>query len=157
VPPLGEGDERFAFVDFSLKAALVRTPLVRAALIGSISTLTLEETGVLAVGRAGGVAQFCLKAACESSFVLSSNLTLAGQAMMVNSVGAIVRASRRVSLLFEADALVPLGNELATYNGMLVGGGLRFHWAHWGLDLAVLRGLRGGPPLPVLALTYRSL
>jgi hypothetical protein len=109
------------------------------------------------VGRAGAVGQLCLEARCDSSFSISSNLTLAGVLLMANGVGGIFRLGRTVSLLAEFDTLVPVGRQAAELNGSLVGGGVRFHWVSWGLDLSLVRALRSdAPTLPFVALTYRS-
>jgi hypothetical protein len=155
VPPLGA--ERVAFLDLTLKRALVRSGLVRASALGSVSGVVAKELGGVFIGRVGGVAQLCLEARCDSSFSISSNLTLAGLVLMANGVGGVFRLGRTVSLLAELDTLLPLGREGGQYNGGLLGGGVRFHWTSWGLDLSLLRVLRRhADVLPFLALTYRA-
>src|SRR6185295_523215 len=104
-----------------------RGPLVRAALLGSISGVVAREIGILFVGRAGGVVQLCLRESCASSFALSSNVTLAGTVLlMVNGIGGVLRVSRTVSLLAEVLTVLPVGKQGGQLNGAAVSGGLRF-------------------------------
>jgi hypothetical protein len=75
----------------------------------------------------------------------------------VNGASGIFRVGRTMSLLAELDTLVPLGKDTGEINGAIAGGGARFHWTNWGLDLTLMRVLGSGAvTLPVLALTYRS-
>ena len=156
VPPLGA--ERVAFLDLSLKTAVARGPRVRAALLGSISGLVAREFGILFVGRAGGVAQLCLRPSCGSSFTLSSNVTLAGPILlMINGVGAIVRLARTVSLLGEVATILPLGKQLGQINGAAASGGFRIHARHFGVDLTLIHAFNAAAPvIPFLAVTYRT-
>jgi hypothetical protein len=156
VPPLGA--ERVAFLDLSLKTAVARGPLVRAALLGSVSGLVARDFGILFVGRVGGVVQLCLRSSCGTSFTLSSNLTLAGPVLlMVNGVGGIARLTSRVSLLAEVATLVPLGTQLGQANGAAASGGFRIHARHFGVDLTLVHPFSGSAPvIPFVAVTYRS-
>ncbi|HEY2729620.1 MAG TPA: hypothetical protein VGK52_06730, partial [Polyangia bacterium] len=155
-PPI-DAAERFALVDVTLKSTLYRGGLVRVAALGSTSGIVAKQIGVLAVGRLGGVVQLCLERRCDSSLSLSSNVTLAGVMLMVNGATGIFRLGRTTSLLAELDTLVPLGKDTGELNGGMGGGGVRFHWTNWGLDLTLMRVLGSGAvTLPVLALTYRS-
>jgi hypothetical protein len=155
VPPLGA--ERIAFLDLTLKTSLFRSGLVRAAALGSVSGVVAKELGGLFVGRVGGVVQVCLELRCGSSFSISSNLTLAGMMLMANGVSGIFRTSRTISFLAELDSLVPVGREAGEFGGAILGGGIRFHWTNWGMDLALMRVLGNNKTtLPVLAITYRS-
>ena len=154
--------ESLTVLDLSLKTAVVRTDLVRAAAIGSISGLVGDDIGAIFLGRVGGVAQLCFGRRCDSSLSLSSNVALAGPLMlMVNGVGGILRASEHVSFIGELSTMVPLGTVGGEFNGALAGGGLRLHYDHWAFDFSLLHALesegvgdrtvRGGD-VPVLAL-----
>jgi hypothetical protein len=155
IPPLG-GDD-VSFVDLTLKTTLYRGGLVRLAALGSTSGLVSNETGVLGVGRVGGVAQLCLERRCDSSFSLSTNMTLAGAILMTNGVNGIFRLGHVVSLLAELDTLIPLTKDAGEFGGALFGGGVRFHWTRWGLDLALMHVLGNDKEtLPLIAFTHRS-
>jgi hypothetical protein len=153
-PPLGEpGEVRMALLDLTLKTALVREGLVRVAALGSVSGLATNDPGVLLVGRAGGVVQFCFRPECSSSVSLSSNVLLLGPVvLMANGVGAILRGGRHVSFVLEVDTVIPLGREAGAAHAILSGGGVRLHFQHFAADLSVLGG---SAPVPVLALTWR--
>jgi hypothetical protein len=155
VPPLGA--ERVAFVDLTLKTSLYRGGLVRIAALGSASGLVANELGVLGVGRVGGVAQLCLERRCDSSFSISSNMTLAGVILMTNGVNGIFRLGRVVSLIAELDTLIPLTKDAGEFGGTLAGGGVRFHWPRWGLDLALTHVIGdSNATIPLVAFTHRS-
>ncbi len=155
VPPLGT--ERILILDITLKSTLYRGGRVRVAALGSTSGIAAKELGVVGIGRVGGVVQLCLAGDCASSLSLSSDVTLAGVLLMMNSATGIYRLGRVTSLLAELDTLLPLGKDAGELNGGLAGGGLRLHWTNWGLDLTLMRVLgTGKATLPVLALTYRS-
>ena len=152
--------ENLTVLDLSLKSAVVRTDLVRAAAIGSISGVVGEDIGVVFLGRAGGVAQLCFGRRCDSSLSLSSNVALAGPLMlMVNGVGGILRASEHVSFIGELSTMVPLGTAGGQFNGGLLGGGVRLHYDHWAFDFSLLHALEtdsDAATVPFLAITYRS-
>jgi hypothetical protein len=152
--------ESLTVLDLSLKTALVRTDLVRAAAIGSVSGVVGKEIGVVFLGRAGGVAQLCFGRRCDSSLSLSSNVALAGPLMlMVNGVGGILRASEHVSFVGELSTMVPLGTVGGEFNGGLLGGGLRLHYDHWAFDFSLLHALESdssAATIPFLSVTYRS-
>ena len=151
--------ESLTVLDLSLKTAVVRTDLVRAAAIGSVSGLVGDDVGVIFVGRVGGVAQLCFGRRCDSSVSLSSNVALAGPLMlMVNGVGGILRASEHVSFIGELSTMVPLGTAGGEFNGALAGGGLRLHYDHWAFDFSVLHALEADGPatVPFVTVTYRT-
>ena len=155
VPPLG--GEGIAFFDLTLKTALAQRGLVRAAALGSMTGGVGKDIGTLFLGRVGGVVQLCMTANCGSGFTLSTNGVLAGPVLlMVNGVGGTLRVGRRVSLLAEVETLVPIGREGNQWNGAALGGGVRFHFSHWGFDLSLVRTVRGKDALPLLTVTYRS-
>jgi hypothetical protein len=155
LPPIGA--EQIYVVDLTLKSTLYRGGRVRVAALGSTSGLAAKEVGVVGVGRVGGVVQLCLASDCASSLSLSTDVTLAGVLLMLNSATGIYRLGRRTSLLAELDTLLPLGKDVGELNGALASGGLRFGWTNWGLDLVLLKILRSSTtPLPFLALSYRS-
>ena len=159
-PPIGEEDEaRFAFLDLTLKSALVKDGPVRVAALGSMSGLAGDGIGLVMVGRAGAVVQLCLRAQCTSSLAISSNLALLGPLMVLsNGVGAIFRVGRRVSILLEANTVIPIGREGGQINAFAVGGGVRLHWRRFAADLAILGGVGSTDGvLPIVALTYRGL
>jgi hypothetical protein len=153
-PPLGKpGEVRLALLDLTLKTALHREGLVRAAALGSVSGVATNDAGVLLVGRVGGVAQFCFRLECSSSISLSSNVLLLGPVvLMASGVGAVIRAGRYVSLIAEADTVLPLGREAGAAHAVLAGGGVRLHFRHFAADLGALGGTAG---VPLLAITYR--
>jgi hypothetical protein len=158
-PPIGEpGEVKLALLDATLKSALARAGLVRVAALGSVSGVATTEPGLLLIGRAGAVAQLCLRATCASSLSISSNVVFAGPVLlMANGAGAILRAGRYVSFVAELDTLIPLGSEGGNANGTLAGGGVRLHFKHVAFDLSLLVGVGatdGG--LPLLAITYRT-
>ena len=150
--------ESLTVLDLSLKTAVVRTDLVRAAAIGSVSGLVGDDIGAIFLGRVGGVAQLCFGRRCDSSLSLSSNVALAGPLMlMVNGVGGILRASEHVSFIGELSTMVPLGTVGGEFNGALAGGGLRLHYDHWAFDFSLLHALEsdGAATVPFVTVTYR--
>jgi hypothetical protein len=152
-PPIGErGEEvRIAFVDATLKSALVRQGLVRAAALGSVSGAATSE-GLLLIGRVGGVVQLCFQTNCHSSLSLSSTVLLTGQVVMASGVGAIIRAGRYLSFVAEVDTVIPLRSDGDSGSAILAGAGVRLHFQRFAMDLSFLGGTL---PLPLLALTYR--
>lgn len=151
-PPIGRpGEVRIAFVDATLKSALVRQGLVRAAAFGSVSGAATSD-GLLLIGRLGGVAQLCFRGECQSSLSLSSSLLLTGQVVIANGVGATIRAGRYLSFLVEVDTVIPLRSDGDSGSAILAGGGVRLHFRRFALDLSMLGGT---VPIPLLAATYR--
>lgn len=151
-PPIGRpGEVRIAFLDASLKSALVRQGLVRAAAMGSVSGAATSE-GLLLIGRVGGVAQLCLQGHCQSSLSLSTSFVLTGRVVVASGMGAIIRAGRFVSFLAEVDTVIPLTSAGDSGSAILAGGGVRLHLRRFAMDLAFLGGTA---PIPLLALTYR--
>jgi hypothetical protein len=152
-PPIGEKDQevRIAFVDATLKSALVRQGLVRAAALGSVSGAATSE-GLMLIGRLGGVVQLCFRSPCQSSLSLSSGLLLTGKVVMANGVGAIIRAGRYLSFVAEVDTVIPLHSDGDSGSAILAGGGLRLHFRRFAVDLSLLGGTI---PIPLLAATYR--
>ena len=155
VPPVT--GERILVLDLTLKSTLYRGGRVRFAALGSTSGIAAKELGVVGVGRVGGVVQLCLAADCASSLSLSSDVTLAGVLLMLNSATGIYRLGRVTSLLAELDTLLPLGKDAGEFNGGLASGGLRFGWTNWGLDVVLMHTLGGTRvTFPFVALSYRS-
>jgi hypothetical protein len=155
LPPLGP--EPISVFDVTLKSSLYRGELVRVAALGSTSGLYTTDTGVLGIGRVGGVAQLCFDTRCGSSVSMSSNITLVGALLMVNGISGIYRVNDTISFLGEVDTLIPLGNLVNGLGGAMAGGGVRFKGTSWGLDLSLMRVVRkGGAALPIIALTYRA-
>jgi hypothetical protein len=156
-PPLEGG---LVPLDLSLKTAVYRGPLVRAAGLFSASGIGgLIGSGLALVGRVGGVVQLCPDPACRSSLVAGTNLTLVGAVIMASSLGAIVRLGRRVALLAEADTITPLGTAAGEVNGVALSLGVRLFWRRFAADLAVAHGFNAetGGTLPLLVLTYRTV
>lgn len=151
--------ESLTILDVSLKSSLYRGGLVRAAAIGSISGAAGKEVGLQLLGRAGGVVQVCTARRCESSLSLSSNVMLAGALLiMVNGAGGIWRMSEHVSVLAELATMVPVGSQGGQFNGAVLGGGIRLHYAHWGFDFSALHVLDSTSDVstvPFLAMTWR--
>ncbi len=147
--------------DVTVKTAVHRGQLVRAAVMASITGLAGNGIGLLYVGRVGGVVQLCTDPMCESSFSIGSNVTLAGPVLLAfNGVGGVFRVARRLSLLLEVDTVTPLGREVGTANGFAFGFGIRFPWRSAAIDLAFIHGRSGSGDkgtIPFLAATYRWL
>ncbi len=151
--------ESFTILDLSAKTVLYRGPFVRAAALGSASGAIGGDIGAIFIGRVGAVAQGCLRRACDSSLVLSSNVALVGPVLlMANGAGAILRLSDHVSFLGELATLLPIGTVGGQFNGGMVSGGLRLHYSNWGFDFTALHPFRSEAPLlPLITATYRSL
>jgi hypothetical protein len=151
--------ESFTILDLSAKTVVYRGAWFRAAALGSASGAVGGDIGAIFIGRVGGVAQGCLRRACDSSLVLSSNVALVGPVLlMANGVGAIVRLGERVSFLGELATLIPIGSVGGEFNGGTVSGGIRLHYRNWGFDFTALHPFRSEAPLlPLLTATYRSL
>ena len=147
-------------LDLTLKTAIFRGTLMRAAAMASVTGLTgLGDVGFVFLGRAGGVADFCLQPECASSFTIASNLTFAGAIMfMWNGAGLIWRVSPHLALLAEADTMIPLGRVLGQVNGLLAWGGLRVPGRRWSFDAALGYSPRAGDKpvtIPLLVLSFR--
>lgn len=159
LPPIG--DEHVLPGDISLKTVLWREPRVSVAAIASASgVLGLEEfSGFL--GRAGGVATFCVDPdACRLELSLGTSLALAGPAsVLFSGAGGSFRAGRYVSIVAELDSLIPLGEAVGEANGVLGGVAVRLSGRAFGVDLGILQAgkARESPSgmLPFLAATYR--
>jgi hypothetical protein len=150
--------ENATILDVTAKTVVYRGPFLRAAALGSVSGAIASDVGAVFIGRVGAVAQGCLRPACDSSLVLSSNITLVGVMLMVNGAGAIVRVSEHLSLLGELATLIPIGSAAGQFNGGMVSGGLRLHYRNWGFDFTGLHPFRSDVPfVPLLSATYRSL
>jgi hypothetical protein len=145
-------------LDFSLKSSLYRGGRVRAAAIGSATGFVGKDVGVVFLGRAGAVVQVCLARQCESSLSLSTNALLVGTLVMVNGAGGIFRVSDHVSLLAELATMLPVGKQGGQFNGGMVGGGVRLHYTHFGVDFTALHVLDSSQDvttIPFFALTWR--
>lgn len=159
-PPLGP-DHVFP-ADLSVKTRVVEEPGFRLALTGSATGISGLNEGPMFLGRAGVVAQFCFDDACRGSISAMSNLLLAGPAMFAaNGAGVVVPATHWLSFLAEAETLLPLGREVGPYNGIAFGGGVRFPYRTWALDLTVVGAISGSDDTkgaaPLLVFTYRFL
>ena len=158
-PPLG--DAGVIPGDSSIKTVLLREPRVSvAAIVSASGILGVEEfSGFL--GRAGGVASFCVDAGeCRLSFSMSTNIALAGPAsLLFNGAGVSFRAGRFVSVIAELDTSIPLGEVVGEANGLLGGAGVRLSGPAWGVDLALMKAgkARAEPSglIPFVAVTYR--
>jgi hypothetical protein len=124
-PPLGEA--HVVPGDISVKTVLLREPHVSVAAIASASGIVGFEEFSGFLGRAGGVATFCVDAQeCRLSFSMSSDIALIGPAsLLFNGAGLSYRAGRIVSLIVELDSLIPLGEVVGEANGLLGGAGVR--------------------------------
>ncbi len=158
-PPLQDQGGLFP-VDISIKTSLFRGTGLRLAAIASATGLSgLEDLGMVLVGRGGAIAQFCRNPSCESSFVLSTNLTMAGPLLLVaNTAGAILQLGQRLQMLVEVTTLLPLGPVGGQANGLATAAGFRYPWHHWSIDLSVVRfpSLDKAPIIPLLALSWRN-
>lgn len=157
MPPLA--NETVLPFDLSLKTVLARAPEYRVAALGSVSGISGTDFGTVVVGRVGGVVQLCFEWTCRSSVSIGSDVALAGPAIVVgNGAGIVLRASDHVSVLFEADAAIPIGSAVNQFNGLSVAPGVRFAGEHLAIDLAFAHRLDQleGPSLPFIAATYRT-
>ncbi|MDZ4693946.1 MAG: hypothetical protein SGI86_02285 [Deltaproteobacteria bacterium] len=158
-PPLQDQGGLFP-LDISIKTSLYRTSGLRLAAMTSATGISgLEDLGAVLVGRGGAIAQFCRNPSCVSSFVLSTNLTMAGPLLLLaNTAGAILPLGQRLQLLVEITTLLPLGPVGGQANGVATAAGFRYPWQNWSLDLSVVRfpSLDQAPIIPLLALTWRN-
>jgi hypothetical protein len=158
-PPLQDQGGLFP-LDISIKTSLFRSTGLRLAAIASATGLSgLEDLGMVLVGRGGAIAQFCRNPSCESSFVLSTNLTMAGPLLLAtNTAGAILQLGQRLQLLVEVTTLLPLGPVGGQANGLATAAGFRYPWQHWSLDFSVVRfpSVDKSQSIPLLALSWRS-
>jgi hypothetical protein len=158
-PPLKDQGGLFP-LDISIKTSMFRGSGLRLAAIASATGLSgLEDLGMVLVGRGGAIAQFCRNPSCESSFVLSSNLTMAGPLLLLaNTAGAILQLGQRLQLLVEVSTLLPLGPIGGQANGLATAAGFRYPWENWSLDFSVVRfpSIDDAPTIPLLALSWRN-
>jgi hypothetical protein len=157
MPPLPK--EKILPLDLSLKTVLVRAPEFRIAALGSVSGISGIEEGTGLLGRVGGVVQLCLERTCRSNVSVGTSVALAGPAIIAgNGVGAILRATRIMSILFEIDSAIPLGTAVNQVNGLAFASGIRLSGEHLGLDLTIARRLDvlDSPVVPFVAATYRT-
>ena len=162
-PPLGE--DAVVPLDLTLKAQVASGLRYRIALLGSATGLVGLDEGAGFLGRVGAVAQLCVDRPCGTSVNLGFNVLLGGPATFaLTGLGLSWRLNRLVSVLMEADTLLPLSREVGAYNGIAAGPGVRFSRSRWGVDLSVLAlldaeldGEETLPLLPVVAFTYRFL
>ena len=85
-------------------------------------------------------------------------MLLIGTVVMVNGAGGIVRVSEHVSLLGELATMIPVGTQGGQFNGGLVGGGVRLHYRHFGVDFTLLHALdtsSDAATIPFFAMTWR--
>jgi len=147
-------------LDLTLKTAFIRLPLLRAAALASVTGLSgVGDVGVVFLGRAGSVMDFCFRSDCASSITVGSNVTFAGPVfLMWNGIGWVWRVGRRIALLAEADTLLPLGRVVGQANGLLIWGGLRVPGRSWSFDAGLGASPRAGDRallLPLLVVSYR--
>ncbi len=156
-PPLP--NENVLPLDISLKTRLVDERRVRIAVIASATGIIGLNEGDFFLGRGGGVVQLCFDDACKGSFSLGSTMLLAGPAsLLASGAGAIIPATHWLHLLLEADSLLPIGREAGPYNGVAIGGGVRFPFKNWAIDVGALRALEttnSSATVPLLAISYR--
>jgi hypothetical protein len=161
LPPLGQ--DPIVPLDITVKTVVLRRPSVSVAMLGSATgILGFEEiSGFL--GRAGAAVTLCdPPGQCRRTLSLSSNVLLIGPASLVFSgAGATIRVSDMVTVLFELNSVVPLGEPAGQFHTVFGGAGVRLSGRQWGLDLGLLRGGTAGgsltPFIPFLAATYRHV
>jgi hypothetical protein len=155
-PPLPT--EKILPLDLSLKTVIARTPEFRLAALVSVSGIAGIDQGTAVVGRVGGVAQLCFERTCRSSVSVGTNVVLAGEAIVSSGAGLVLRATDHVSVLLEADSVIPVGLDVAIDGGVAIGPGVRFSGEHLALDLAFMHAVDvlEGPAVPFLAMTYRT-
>jgi hypothetical protein len=152
--------EGLVLADMSLKVALVREGPVRVAAIGSATGIWGLDVGDAIFGRAGGVAQFCLDEACDSSANLGGTLLLGGPDTLLGAgLGFIWHAVSWLSVLGEVETLLPMTPQAGNVNGIAFSPGVRLPFRTWSLDFAITRplGVAGAPTIPLLAFTLRVL
>lgn len=156
-PPI----ETLVPLDLSLKTALLRSTFVRVAgTVSASGVLGAPNVGLILIGRLGGVVQLCPDAACHSTLVATTNVTLVGIPVVLSGFGGVLRLSRLVSLIGEAGTVLPAGSTFAEANGAALSLGVRFAWRRGGVDVAVTRAWNAehqGVTIPVLVASFRVL
>lgn len=171
VPPLVE-DQPYVF-DLTGKYNLYRGEVFQAAITAAATMVSFDGEREF-LGRAGGVAQWCINASCRASFSLNVGAGFAGATLDEGTVpitasgGLILGVSDLVSLLVEpVYALAVDGGEgggVQGLEGFLLNYGVRLSGPAWAVDLAFVRPVASGElsgalilGIPFLSFTYRGL
>jgi len=151
--------EGIVFADFSLKSVIAHEGPVRVAAFGSITGVAGLDPGLVAIGRAGAVAELCFDDACSSSASMGTNFLLAGSVIATTGVGLIWRIVPWMSLLAEVDTVLPLSREAGRTNGVSLAPAFRFPHKAWALDVGFARplGVSEATTIPFVAFTWRFL
>jgi hypothetical protein len=151
----------------TFKANLTRGTF-RAALVAALDML-MQWTSTrddLALVRAGGIGQACLRRDCRSSLSLNLQwmepLEENANALLAVGGGLILSASDVVALLFEPVYWSTVGSESNEEGQTVLAYGFRLSGARFGADIAFVRPLGEDAPdqflmgNPFVAVTYRS-
>jgi hypothetical protein len=165
VPPLVTNQPYF--FDLALKANLLRSDVVRLAIVGAGTLVTIPDTdpSTFFGARLNGIAQFCFEAACRSSFSFNLGTFINSESTTVVPItfggGFVVHASDLVKLLLEPAYALGVGSGVENQPaGFLLSYGVRLSANHFGFDLAFIRPFGVDSPfilgVPWVAFTYRS-
>lgn len=167
VPPIIKNQPYF--LDLALKANVLRSEVVRLAVIGAGTVAYLPDTDPSTYfgARLNGVAQFCFDTVCRSSFSFNAGTFVNSQSNLVIPItlagGLVVHASNLVKLLLEPAYAVGVGKGVTSQpDGFLLSYGVRLSGDHFGFDLAFLRPVGPGTDIgiilgvPWVAFTYRT-
>lgn len=173
----GMTDGHGGFVDFDVKANLLRSRWLRVAALASIDFLHSRDGEDLLLGRPGVSAQLCFELACRTSLSLHATLIVHDEPNTLLPLGFgagfVARMSSDVSALLEYDMIINASRDLDLIDlpVFAVGYGARISTApSWALDIALLRRMQSDetvrltPPTlfeligaPFLAFTYRGV
>jgi hypothetical protein len=173
----------FAFAEWTLKANVLRSRWLRAAVLTAFDYARVKSDDeedveghrTLLFGRLGGTLQLCFELRCRTSLSLSTAAVAHAETdllwPLVFGAGFVAHMSDEVTLLVEYSGMLNVGEDF----GLI---GLPIYLASWGvrlsgdpswaLDLALTRALesddarrKGGPKfvdvlgVPLVAFTYR--
>lgn len=160
------------FFDFGIKANVLRTPSLRAAIYGAFTVANFDigiSTRTSLGGRVGGAFQVCItQGTCGSSVTLNAGTFVSSVSAdflpIYLGLGGIFRVSDVVSLLAEPSFLAAIGDgSFALANGFLMNYGIRLGGRNWGVDLTLIRPFSGDLSdsalvlgIPWVTFTYRT-
>jgi hypothetical protein len=165
VPPLLKNQPYF--FDLAFKGNLLRTEVLRLAIIGAGTAVVVPDSDPSSLfgARANGVAQFCFEGLCKHSFSFNVGTFINSESNVVVPItlagGLVVQASSLVKLLLEPAYALAVGKGVESQpEGFLLSYGLRLSGEHFGFDLAFIRPFGADSPfilgVPWVAFTYRT-
>lgn len=165
VPPLVK-DQPY-FFDLALKGNVLRTDVLRLAIIGAGTAIVMPKSDPSSVlgARVNGVSQLCFETLCKNSFSLNVGTFINSESNKVVPItlgaGLVIQASSLVKLLIEPAYALGVGEGVEDQpEGFLLNYGVRLSGEHFGFDLAFLRPFGVDSPLilgvPWVGFTYRT-